>query len=387
LILAGLGAAIVFRAWALPALAAIAAMAALYHVLNHAVYKGLLFLAAGAVDRGAHTRELNRLGGLIHSMPWTAALFLVGALAISGVPPLNGFISEWMTLEVLLRTNAIPGAVTRIAIAVVSPLLALTAGLAVTAFVRAFGVTFVGLPRSAEAAAAREAPRSMRLAMLVLALACFALGALPTFVLPAIDRVTTPLIGTSVIDQVVPPLFTDHPGPYAPLVGLGGSLFRGLPVNGLVVIAAPTLNTITSPTYLLLAEALLIGLVVLAVRLVHPLGERRIGPVWAGGIPVFTPRMQFGALAYSNPVRLIFNSLLRSRYAFSADRPAARHLEGQIVYTQEIPDPLERELYAPVLRGVDLLSRPTRLIQSGNVNQYVAYIFIIVLVILLLRLL
>jgi hydrogenase-4 component B len=137
----------------------------------------------------------------------------------------------------------------------------------------------------------------------------------------------------------------------------------------------------------LLAEALLIGLLLLALRLIRPLGRRRTGPVWAGGIPVFTARMQFSALAYSNPVRLIFNGLYRSRHLFHADRPAARHLEGQIDYAQEIPDPFERELYSPLLRGIAAVSRLGRLIQSGNVNQYVAYIFAIVLVILLLRLL
>lgn len=386
LILVGLGAALLFRAWALPALGAIAALAALYHVVNHATYKGLLFLAAGAVDRAAGTRELDRLGGLIHRMPWTGALFLVGALAIAGVPPLNGFISEWMTLEVLLRTNAIPDTATRIAVAAGGAAVALTAGLAVTAFVRAFGVAFVGIPRSPGAQAAREAPRSMRLAMSALAVACLALGALPTFVLPALDRVTAPLLGISVINQVVPPLFSADPGPYAPLVELGGGLFRGLPVNGLVVVAAPTLNTITAPTYLLLAEALLVAVVLLALRMLRPLGVRGNGPVWAGGIPIFTARMQYTALAYSNPLRLIFNGLYRSRHRFDALRPAARHLDGRIEYIQEVPEPLERELYRPIRQALDWSSRGAQRFQSGSVNHYVAYIFAIVLVVLLLRL-
>jgi hydrogenase-4 component B len=387
LILVALGAALLFRAWALQALGAIAAIAALYHVLNHAAYKGLLFLGAGAVDRATGTRQLDRLGGLIRRMPWTASFFLVGALAIAGVPPLNGYISEWMTLEVLLRTNAIPDMRARIAVAVIAPAVALTAGLAITAFVRVFSVAFVGMPRSPGAQAAREAPRMMRLAMAVLALACLVLGVLPTFVLPALDRVAAPLVGTSVINQIVPPLFTDEPGPYAPLVGLGGGLFRGLPVNGLVVIAAPTLNTITAPTYLLLAEALLVGLTLLALRLLHTLGGRRTGPVWAGGIPVFTAGMQYGGLAYSNPLRLIFNGLYRSRHRFRALTPAAQHLDGRIDYAQEMPDPFERELYGPLMRAVNGLTRRAQVIQSGNVNQYVAYIFAIVLVVLLLRLL
>jgi hydrogenase-4 component B len=387
LILVGLGTALLFRGWSLPALAAIAALAALYHVLNHATYKGLLFLAAGAVDRATGSRELDRLGGLIRRMPWTAGLFLIGALAIAGVPPLNGYISEWMTLEVLLRSNAIPHTATRIAVAVGTAAVALTVGLAVTAFVRAFGVAFVGIARSGGARRAAEAPRSMRMAMGALALVCVGLGVLPTFVLTALDRATAPLIGVSVIDQVVPPLFTSQPGAYAPLVALGGSLFRGLPVNGLVVIAAPTLNTITSPTYLLLAEALLVAVVLLGLRLIRPLGGRRTVPVWAGGIPAFTARMQYSALAYSNPVRLIFNGLYRSRHAFEAVAPASRHLEGRISYAQEMPNPFERELYGPLQRGTEWVSRRAQRIQSGSVNHYVAYIFAIVLVILLLRLL
>jgi len=386
IILVGLGAALLFRAWGLPALAAIAGIAALYHLVNHAAYKSLLFLAAGAVDRATGTRALDRLGGLIRRMPWTAALFLVGALAIAGVPPLNGYISEWMTLEVLLRTRAIPDVATRIAVAAGGAVVALTAGLAVTAFVRAFAIPFVGMPRTPEADAAREVAWSMRLAMGALGLGCLGLGVLPTFVLPGLDRVTAPLLGGSVINQVVPPLFSEDPGAYAPLAEIGGRLFRGLPVNGLVVIAAPTLDTITAPTYLLLAEALLAALTLGALRLLRPLGETRRGAVWAGGI-VFTQRMQYSALAYSNPLRLIFNGLFRSRHSFRAVRPAARHLDGRIEYRQEVPEPLERELYGPIERLVDRLMDGVQHIQSGSVNRYVAYIFAIVLIVLLLRLL
>jgi hydrogenase-4 component B len=302
------------------------------------------------------------------------------------VPPLNGFVREWMTLEVLLRTNGIPDAATRIAVVAGGALVALTAGLAVTAFVRAFGVAFVGLPRSAGAAAAREVPRTMRVAMGALALVCVVLGVLPTFILPVLDRVTTPLLGQSVIGQVVPPVFSESPGAYAPLAEIGGRLFRGLPVNGLIVIAAPMLNTITAPTYLLLAEGLLLGLTLLALRSVRPLGARQTGPVWAGGIPSFTPRMQYGSVAYANPLRLIFNGLYRSAHRFEALSPAARHGSGRITYVQDVPEPFDRELYGPLGRSVQRVSRAAARLQSGSVNHYVAYIFAIVLVILLLRL-
>ncbi|GAC1350017.1 MAG: hydrogenase 4 subunit B [Ktedonobacteraceae bacterium] len=386
IILAGLGIALTFRAYHLTALAAIAAIVTLYHVLNHAVYKGLLFLCAGSVHHATGTRELAKLGGLIRLMPWTTLFFIIAALAISAVPPLNGYISEWMLLETLLQSFAIPDTLTKVVIAISGALLALTAGIAVTAFVRACGVSFLALPRSKEAAAAHEAPLSMRVAMGFLAFFCLALGVLPTFVIPALDRVTTPLLGQSVLNQVVPPLFTNHPGDYHLLVTIGGGLFAGLlPVNGLVVIAAPGFSTIDSPSYLFLAELLLVAIVLLVLRAIRPLGSRRVGPVWAGGIPRFVASMTYTGLAYSNPIRIIFNGLYRSRVKSETTAAAAQHREGRMTYQQEIPPPFERILYRPLLAIVGALTRRACIIQSGNVNQYVAYIFVIVLIVLILR--
>jgi hydrogenase-4 component B len=417
IILAGLGAVLTFRASHLTALAAIAVIVTLYHILNHAVYKGLLFLGAGSVQHATGTRQLAKLGGLIHLMPWTGLFFLVGALAISAVPPLNGYISEWMLLETLLQSFALPDPLTKAMIAIAGALLALTAGLAVTAFVRAMGVSFLALPRSQEAATAHESPLSMRVGMGFLACLCLTLGVLPTFVIPMLDHVTTSLVGQSVLNQVVPPLFTNYPGSYQLLVTIGGGLFRGwFPVNGLVVIAAPTFATIDAPSYLFLAELLLIGLVLLVLRLIRPLGSRRVGPVWAGGIPRFEVSMTYTGLAYSNPIRLIFNVLLRSRvssepptgtrrllrsrvrdtsspgtrYHFrsrvsSGSSAVTHNREGRIMYQQEIPPPFERSLYQPLLKLWGDLARRARFIQSGNINQYVAYIFVIVLIVLLLR--
>ncbi len=386
IILVGLGAGLTFAGYHATALAAIAIIAALYHVLNHAVYKGLLFLSAGAVDYASSTHRLDRLGGLIRRMPWTTACFLVAALAISAVPPLNGYISEWMIFETLLQSYAIPGALARIIVAVGGALLALAVAIAVTAFVRAFSIAFLGMPRSDEAAAAHEVPASMRAAMAFLAALAVGLGVLPTLVLPLLDRVTAPLLGQSVLNRIVPPLFTDQPGEYSPLVGLGGGLFRGLiPTNGLVVIPAPGFSTINSPTYLTLALLLLVGLTLLGLRVLRPLGVRRVGPVWAGGIPRFTPRMQYTGLAYSNPVRLIFNSLYQSRAVLRYVAPASRHRDGRIEYVQEVPGPFQRSLYRPVRVLAETLGQRVKIVQSGNVNQYVSYIFAILVIVLILR--
>ncbi len=386
ILLTGLGATLTFQSLKLPVLAAIAAMATLYHVLNHATFKGLLFLGAGAVERATGTVHLERLGGLARRLPILGACFLVGALAISAVPPFNGYISEWMLLESLLQSFNASDTLAKILMTITGATLALVAGIGVTAFVRAFGVPFLGLPRSPEAEQPRPTPGIMRVSLAWLAILCLALGISPPLVLAGLDRVTTPLLGVSVINQVVPPLYTDHPGAYAPLVGLGGGLFRGLvPGNGLVVIAAPNFSTIDSPSYLFLAELGLLLLLWLARRAIRPLGTRRVAPVWAGGIARFSPRMAYSGVAFSNPLRLIFNTFYRSRATTELTAPAARHRQGAIEYQQEIPAPFERWLYQPLWRSIQALARLVKVIQSGNINLYLAYIFIIVLLILLLR--
>jgi len=385
IILAAIGMSLIFRAFNLGALASIAGLFALYHLLNHAVYKGLLFLGAGSVDYAARTRRLELLGGLVKRLPWTSACFLVGALAIAAIPPFAGYISEWAILETMLQSFAVQDTVAKLVIAAAGALLALTAALAAVTFVRAYGVGFLAQPRSESVNAAREVPATMRLAMAFLAVVSLVLGTLPAFVVTGLNRTSTALWGTNVLDQVVPPLFTGHPGPYAPLVGLGGGVFAGLPVNGLVIIPAPGFSTINSPTYLVVWGLLLLIVLVVVVRSIRPWGARTRGPVWAGGIPRFTPRMQYGGLAYSNPARIIFNGLYRSSSAFQAASPSSRHGSGDIDYRQEVPPPLERELYRPLLQALDFVGDKVKAIQSGNVNQYVLYIFAIVIVTLVIR--
>jgi hypothetical protein len=214
------------------------------------------------------------------------------------------------------------------------------------------------------------------------------LGLVPPLVLPLVDGAAAGIVGPSVIAHLVPPVHTDYPGDYAPLVTLGAGLFRGLlPVQGLIVIPAPGLSTINSPSYLVIAEGLLLLLLWLVVRRLPRLGADRTVPVWAGGIPRFSERMQYSALAYANPVRLIFDQLLRSRAAASARTALAEGGPGELSYTQEVPPPLERELYAPLLRAAARLADAVKVIQSGDINRYVTYIFAIVLIALVLRIL
>lgn len=196
IILIGFGAALVFRAMGHPTLAAVALIAGLYHTMNHAIFKCLLFLGAGAVQQAARTRNMEELGGLIRPMPATALFFLIGAIALSGLPPLNGFISEWLTYQALLGGFGSTPLLARMVFPVAGALLALTAALAAACFVKAFGITFLALPRSDNARRARETALSMRIGMGILAAGCVALGLGATWFLPVFDPITEQILGT-----------------------------------------------------------------------------------------------------------------------------------------------------------------------------------------------
>src|SRR5205823_8016455 len=196
-ILLGVGAGMLYHSVGLAGLALLALAAAFYHTINHAAFKALLFLGAGAVVRATGTRNMEELGGLIKRMPWTAACFLIGSAAIAAVPPLNGFVSEWLTFLALFKTLRPESVGQNLVFPLGIASLALTGGLAMACFVKAFGITFLALPRSDAAAGAHEASPPMRLAMLALAAACVALGLGPTLVVPAFGSVAASLLRTA----------------------------------------------------------------------------------------------------------------------------------------------------------------------------------------------
>src|SRR5258707_1360947 len=195
IILMGLGAALMFLHGNHTALATLALIAGLYHTLNHASFKGLLFLGAGAVLHATHTRNMEEMGGLAKRMPQTALFFLVGAVAISALPPLNGFVSEWLTYQALLQGFGTTESLTRLIFPLSGAMLALTGALAAACFVKAFGITFLAQPRSDHAAQAHEAAPSMRLGMGLLAAACVALGLFPTQFIRLLHPLTQQLTG------------------------------------------------------------------------------------------------------------------------------------------------------------------------------------------------
>jgi hydrogenase-4 component B len=357
IILVGAGAGMVFHAAGVETLAILAVAAALYHAANHAAFKALLFLGAGAVVHGVGTRDLEAMGGLIKRMPWTAAAFLTGAVAIAALPPLNGFVSEWLTLQALLQNTRIPRLELNLVFALALAGLALTGGLAVACFVRAFGIAFLALPRSEAAAQAHEVGPSMRAGMGLLVAACAALALGPTVVLPRLGAAAARLLGDT-----------------AP--GLGEDL--------LVIAVSGDFATLSMPVIALALSAGLLLPVVL-LRLARPPLPPRPYETWGCGRLLQTARMEYTAIAFASPVRRIFDFLYRPEKRLEIEvHPDSRFFVRRIAYGSRTRALAEEWLYAPVLRVLRLGAARVRAIQSGSANLYLIYVLATLIVLLVL---
>ena len=338
----GLGASILFASEGDSTWAAIAFAAALLHILNHAVFKALLFLAAGAFERAVGSLELDRIGGLLRRMPWTGGAFLVGSMAIAGVPPLNGFASEWLTLQALIHVAFGPSLGLGLAGALATAGLAATAALAVFCFVKVVGLVLLGAPRRAEAEAAVEAPPSMRAAPVFLAGCCVALGAAPGLLIPSLMELAPE-----------PRSLAAEPG-----------------------LSIPGTGSLPSPW-------LLLGMLALTWALWRLRGSRRAAPTpaWACGQQV-EPSLNWSSAGFTKPLRLVLESVLRPRREIEAV-----HARGQlqsIRYRGEIPHLFDTLLYGPVQRGALAGALLARRLQSGSVRAYAAYLLALLLGLLVL---
>jgi hydrogenase-4 component B len=358
IIFMGVGAGLLFLGYGLPLVGALALTAALYHTLNHACFKGLLFLSGGAVAQSTGTRNIEEMGGLIKNMPVTAFAFLVGSAAISALPPLNGFASEWLLFQSLLGGVRIPVAAVAILMPVAVGLLALTSGLAAACFVKAFGITFLAIPRSPAAERATEVHRSMHAGMLMLAAACAVLGVTPFLVVPMLGRVLARLPGLEVA---------------AGLHGWNGFL-GGLPA-GSGQMAAPWV----AAGLVGLTVALLIGL-----RLFTPRLRVRREDTWGCGRWSQTPRMQYTATAFAEPLRRIFAELYRPSEDLSVEvHPDSKYFIRGITYESRVRPWIDRLLYAPLVALVGRVSDAVRSVQAGSVHLYLAYLCAALLVLLM----
>ncbi len=348
LVLLALGASGLFAATRHPLLAALGMVAALVLLLNHAAFKGALFLSAGSVQTATGSRDLDQLGGLLRRMPQSGALFLAAAAAICALPPLNGFIGEWLLFQSLLHGADLGNTAGDVAIPLAVAAMALTAGLTVVAFVKAAGIGFLGRPRSTGAESATEVPGTMRLAVGLLVGVCIVLGVLPTLILPAVERaVRAALPG-------VRPLTLTH-GVSLQLVGLRGVLEPA-------ALAAAIVAAVAGVT---------------ALRRV--LSRRRAPKVveaWGCGRELQTARMQYTATSFAEPVGRVFDDVLRPVQDLDVSHAAeSRYFVEAVSYRSAIDDSIERVLYRPPIAAVRRWGQLARHLQPGSVHRYLAYGF------------
>jgi len=334
-------------------LATLALTAALLHTVNHAAFKGLLFLGAGSVLCRTHVRNMEELGGLARHMPWTAGLFLLGAVAISALPPLNGFVSEWLTFQALLGGASHFQGPAGLIIVFSAAMLALTGGLAAACFVKAFGVTFLGRPRTPHAEHATEVPPSMIAGMVWLAALCVFLGVAPGYAMRLLDAPTAGLLHSYGASAVVTA--------QGPLV-----------LSTALILPGGTKATAISMTML---AALLIALLPIAWLLRRGLrpAPQRTAPTWTCGM-IPTARFDYTATAFAKPLRLVFATLYRPSHEVLRETAGTPYVVSRIHYSGEVVDLAETQIYHRVQRGITTISQTIRDASTGRIHGYIGLV-------------
>ena len=356
IIFIGLGLALAFKAHAMPFAAALAFTAALLHVFNHSLFKSLLFFGSGAVLGATGERDMEHLGGLIHRMPQTAFVFLVGCAAISALPPLNGFVSEWLTLQAVLLSPQLPSWALKLLIPAVGAMLALSAALAAACFVKAYGVTFLGRPRTPAAANARETDAYSLAAMMLFAALCLIAGILPGLFIDALGPVSSALIGARMPAQLGAQWLSIVP------IAESRSSYDGLLV------------------FLFIA-----GSGMIAAFAIHRLASDRLrrAPAWDCGYPDPSPLTQYSATSFAQPIRRVFGSVV-----FRAREQATMPPPGDMRPAQlkvELHDLVWEFLYAPAVDAVTLAADRLNRLQFLTIRQFLTLVFsalVILLVVL-----
>jgi formate hydrogenlyase subunit 3/multisubunit Na+/H+ antiporter MnhD subunit len=350
----GLGLALAFRATGFEAGAALALTAALFHALNHTLFKSLLFFGAGAVLNATGERDMETMGGLIHRMPRTSFAFLVGCVAISALPPLNGFASEWLTFQAVLLHPELPQWGLKLIIPMDGAALALAAALASACFVRAFGIVFLGRPRSDAAAQAREVDPWSITAMQGFSLLCLLAGIVPGAVIDSIAPVARALTGSRMPVQLDDIWMTIAP------VAASRSSYSGM-----------------------LVFAFITASILVTVAAIHRFASRalRRAPAWDCGFPDPTPATQYSAASFAQPLRRVFGSVLFQASETVDMPPPGDNRPASIV--RRISDPIWDTLYAPLGRGVSWVAEHANVLQFLTIRKYLGFVFAVLVVLLL----
>ena len=358
IILLGIGAGMIFHSYGLEELAALGLIAGLYHTINHAVFKALLFFGAGSLLYATHTRNMEEYGGLLRRMPWTGAFFLIGAVSIAALPPTNGFVSEWLVFQTLFLSYEMPSLLMKFMLPIAAAMLALTGVLALTCFAKAFGISFLALPRSSHAKHAEEVPWPMRIGMGFLAASCIALGLAPMLVVPMMDRVTASMIGTSIAGK---------------MLALGGWALA--PVN-------VEFSSLSSPVLgLVLAATAAFGLALVA--LYGGTRAYRYGRTWACGLNL-TPRMEYSATGFVQPIKRVFSTIYQPTVKLETEfLEESRYFAKRRRFEFHIEPVFQKYLYDSVVTFMTGLADRLRIVQAGSLHLYLAYMFVTLVVLLL----
>ena len=358
IILLGIGAGMIFHTYGLDELAALGLLAGLYHTINHAAFKALLFLGAGSLLFATHTRNIEQYGGLLRRMPWTGLCFLIGAVSIAALPPTSGFVSEWLIFQSLFLSVQLPTLFLKLMLPIVAAILALTGALAVACFAKAFGLSFLAQPRSPQARHAVEVPVSMRIGMGFLAASCALLGLAPMLVVPLLDRVTAPFTGVTISDKV-------------------------LAFDGWVV--APVTVEFSSISMPVLA-ALLVGAGGLGLAIARLLGKgapARYSRTWGCGLPL-TSRMEYTATAFVQPIKQVFETIYQPTVTLEREfLEQSKYFIRHQRFHSHIEPLFERYVYQPVVTGLLAAAERLRVIQAGSLHLYLTYIFLTLVLLLL----
>ena len=347
----GMGLSLLFSAYGMKTLSALALTAALYHMLSHALFKSLLFCSTGAVLHATGERSLGKLGGLMRFMPWVAWPTLVGVLACAGLPPLGGFVAEWLLLQSFLFTTGLPSSFLNMLVPVLAALVALISALSGYTMVKYFGVIFLGQPREEKLSRAHDAGTWERLGMLWLAGGCVLLGFMPNQVIALIDPVTRLLVADG--------------------------LAKSASSSSWLLAPVSQARASYSPVIFLLGVTACFALAYLLVRLLYH-GRTRRAAAWDCGYPWQTARMQDTAEGFGQPIRQIFEPMFR------LTRELPTPFDTQPRYRVRVEDPLWHWLYLPVAAAVERLSRLIGLMQQGRISVYLLYSFVTLILVLLL---
>ncbi len=352
LIVLALGVALLLRGHHAPGAASAALVACLLLVVSHAAFKATLFLGAGSILHGTGERNLDRLGGLVREMPWTAAAFGVACLGAAALPVTAGFVAEWTLLQALIHAVRPSDALVAVAVPVALAVIALTAGLALVTFVKAYGIAFLARPRSVGALAAHESPASMRAALLLGAGAVVALGLAP--------------------------------GPVAEVLA-GAADVGGVEAVGLAGLSLTGVDAVLDPVALLALAALVaIPAVGLVITLGRRLPARREALGWGCGAARTSPRMQYTATSYAEPLMRIFDDALQPTRDVEVTHVAeSRYMAERVRYLQRVEDVIEVRLYRPLVAAADAVADRARRVQNGSIHRYLAFSFAALVVVLL----